>query len=600
MAKMFNQIKRKAATDALSYVGCVIAVVLLSSVPFVRELCASDWRDIRTGYEIPSGNYADQPYVVITRDGSWLCTLTTGGGREGQVGQHIVASVSSDKGKTWSKLIDIEPADGPEASWVMPLITPGGRVYVFYDYNGDKVETLPDGRKIRADMLGWYCYKYSDDNGRTWSKRYRLPVRLTACDRANDWKGQVQIMWGVGKPIIYGNSVFFGFTKLGRYMLDDGEGWFFRSGNILTEPDASKINWQMLPDGEHGLRAPEFGSIQEEHNLVPLDSGDLYCMYRTTIGHPCHSYSRDGGYSWSKPEIATYTPGGKKFKHPRACPRIWRTRGGKFLFWFHNHGGKDFEGRNPAWISGGLEKNGLIHWSEAEILLYDPDTKVRMSYPDLIEQDGCFWVTETQKNIARVHEIDRTLLEGLWMQGRIKTIATNGLVLSMDAARLKLRGQVDMPELPGLTGGGFAIDLWVTFSGLAAGQIVLDSRNETGKGIELTTTQAGTLQLVISDGKHRAGWDCDPRLLKANALHHVVFIVDGGPKIISVVVDGVLCDGGTYRQYGWGRFKKEIGDVNGADKLRIAPSLKGQLKSLRIYNRYLRTSEAVANYHAGL
>ena len=90
---MFNQTKRKAATGSLSYVGCVIAVVLLSSIPFVRELCASDWRNIWTGYEIPSESYADQPYVVITRDGNWLCTLTTGRGREGQVGQSLIVLV---------------------------------------------------------------------------------------------------------------------------------------------------------------------------------------------------------------------------------------------------------------------------------------------------------------------------------------------------------------------------------------------------------------------------------------------------------------------------------------------------------------------------
>ena len=96
----------------------------------------------------------------------------------------------------------------------MPLITPSGRVYVFYDYNGDNIRTLPNGKKIRTDMLGWYCYKYSDDNGQSWSKRYRLPVRVTACDRTNAWKGNVQIMWGIGKPIVVDKSVFFAFTLL--------------------------------------------------------------------------------------------------------------------------------------------------------------------------------------------------------------------------------------------------------------------------------------------------------------------------------------------------------------------------------------------------
>ena len=61
--------------------------------------------------------------------------MTTGSGREGDFGQHIVATRSHDRGQTWSELVDIEPADGPEASWVMPLITASGRVYAFYTYN---------------------------------------------------------------------------------------------------------------------------------------------------------------------------------------------------------------------------------------------------------------------------------------------------------------------------------------------------------------------------------------------------------------------------------------------------------------------------------
>ena len=76
-------------------------------------------------------------------------------------------------------------------------------------------------------------------------------------------------------------------------------------------------------------------------------------------------------------------------------------------------------------------------------------------------------------------------------------------------------------------------------------------------------------------------------------------IVDARAKVITFVVDGVLCDGGSARQYGWGRYEKGLRDVSGCGKLRIAPSLKGKLRSLRVYARYLRTSEAVANYHAG-
>jgi hypothetical protein len=63
-------------------------------------------------------------------------------------------------------------------------------------------------------------------------------------------------------------------------------------------------------------------------------------------------------------------------------------------------------------------------------------------------------------------------------------------------------------------------------------------------------------------------------------------------------VDGVLNDGGAVREFGWGRFAAELRDVNGAEKARLGSVLYGQLGSLRIYDRYLRTSEAVGNWRA--
>ncbi|HOB75826.1 MAG TPA: exo-alpha-sialidase [Phycisphaerae bacterium] len=553
---------------------------------------SADPRNVHNGWVIPDEGYCDQPYIVIRPDGAWVCTMTTGKGEEGHRGQHVVSTISTDQGRTWSPLVDIEPADGPEASWVIPLITPGGRIYAFYDYNGDRVNTLGEKKDIRADMLGWYVYKYSDDGGQSWSKeRYRLPVRVTACDRTNDWGGKVQILWGICKPIVSQDTAFFSFTKLGRYLLDEGEGWLFASDNILTARNPADIRWEMLPEGDHGIRAPEFGSVQEEHNIVALSNGDLYCVYRTTTGHPCHSYSCDRGRTWSKPKHMTYTPGGRKIKTPRACPRVWRTSNGKYLFWFHNHSGKTFQDRNPAWLAGGVERDGYIHWSQPEILLYDPKIDTRMSYPDLIEQDGRYWITETQKEVARVHEIDASLLEGLWNQDSDRRVPTRGLVLDWKADDA---GEQDMPRLPDLRSeGGLSIHLRFRLDNLAANQVILDTHDESGKGIAVVTTKLSTLAIQLSDGTTSATWDCDSGLLKAGRTHHVTIIVDGGPKIITFVVDGQLCDGGETRQYGWGRFSNQLGDVNGG-RLKIAPSLSGRLERVRIYNRYLRTSEAVA------
>lgn len=578
-------------------------------------------RNIKTGLVIPDEGYSDQPYVVITNDGNWLCVLTTGQGVEGQPGQHIVATISSDKGRTWSPLIDIEPANGPEASWVMPLKLPSGRVYVFYTYNKDNLREVPNTNVARladrADTFGSYMFKYSDDNGRTWSReRYEIPLRRMRIDQRNNFDGQTLMFWGVGKPIITGGAAFFGFAKVGKWGAPStmviSRGCFLKSTNILTERDPAKIRWEVLPDGGEGLRAPK-GAVADETNLVALSDGSLYATYRALDGYNCHAYSRDGGHTWTGPAYATYTPGGRRIKHPRAANFVRKFGNGKYLLWYHNNGGEAvhgvdnwefFKSRNPAWIAGGVEKDGHIHWSQPEILLYDDDPEIRISYPDFIEDGGRYYVTETQKTVARVHEIDPVLLAGLWNQSELKQVARQGLVLDLTGKQCAAGSTVALPKLPNLREGrGFAIDFWVWLDELTPGQTILDARDVSGRGIALTTSNRATIKLTLNDGQNESVWDSDPGThegtLKASAWQHVAVIVDGGSKIISFVVDGVLNDGGAVRQYGWGRFKPELGDVNGLKKGTLAPKLFGEIKALRIYDRYLRTSEAVGNYRTG-
>lgn len=105
--------------------------------------------------------------------------------------------------------------------------------------------------------------------------------------------------------------------------------------------------------------------------------------------------------------------------------------------------------------------------------------------------------------------------------------------------------------------------------------------------------------MTLDDGWTRSAWDCDAGVLQRGRLHHVVICVDGGPKIITFVVDGALCDGGAGRPFGSGRFHRHLRGLNGSNELRIAPRLRGRIASLRIYGRYLRTSEAISHFHAG-
>src|SRR5262245_44994813 len=75
-----------------------------------------DPRNFANGAPIPCEGYCDQPRVVVTRDGTWVCVLTTGPGQEGAAGQHVVATSSVDFGQTWTPAVDVEPADPEKKS----------------------------------------------------------------------------------------------------------------------------------------------------------------------------------------------------------------------------------------------------------------------------------------------------------------------------------------------------------------------------------------------------------------------------------------------------------------------------------------------------
>ena len=609
-----------------------------------------DGRHLETGTEIPSEGYCDEPYVVVNADGSWTCTMTTGRGIEGEGGQHVVSYRSPNQGQTWEGPFDIDPASGPEASWVMPLTVPGtGRIYAFYTYNRDnlrEVKTVDGGVYARVDSLGVYAYKFSDDNGRTWSRdRFEIPMRLFECDRQNAYGGKVLFFWGVGKPFVHHGAAYVVASKVGGF----GEGFFvhnegvlFRSPNLLTESDPTRHVWETLPDGDVGLRTPAGGGpIAGEFNVTPLSDGGLYGTYRTIDGWACHAYSRDDGHTWEH-EYMTYTPGGRRVKNPRAANFVRRFSNGKYLYWFHFHGGEvlarapnlrswvGYEHRNPVWLCGGIERDGRIHWSQPEIALYDDNPGVRISYPDFIEQDGRIWLTETQKTIARVHELDTQLLAALWADPSEARPTRDGLLLEHTDGK----GSIRMPDLPTLhnrgggrvdpsTGatlpgqacaiaprGGMTLELLVNFRSLKPWQVVFDSRDVEGRGILLQLTDRGTLKLSLaghtygepggrwSCGLCESAWETDGGLLKAGTLHHVVFIVDGGPKTISVLVDGELCDGGHDRQYGWGRFNPHLRDANGATTGVVAGGLDGDLPLFRIYGRPLLAAELAASRRA--
>jgi len=583
----------KNKTKALKTGLCILFVVFSG----LQLNAQKDWRNIDNALSvIPDEYYADQPYVVVAKNGDWVCVLTTGAGTESKKGQHMVASISSDQGKTWSPNIDIESAEAPPSSWGIPYVTPFGRIYVFYTFNGDEIVSYPDGKTLHHNTeLGWYCFKYSDDHGKSWSERHRIPMRKTTVDYINPWNGEVQLFWGISKPFSHRNSMFFSFTKMGIHAQDMGEGFLYRSNNIDTEKDPTRLHWELLPEGNTGISYTPLGVTQEEHNVVPLNNGDLYCSYRTTEGYPANAYSSDDGKTWTTPEYITYADG-RVLKNPRACPRVFKCSNGKYLLWHHNNNVKGYKGhRNPVWLSGGIEKDGQILWSQPEVLMYGPQDLRGMSYPDMVEVDGNYWFSETQKTVARIHAIDKDLLEGLWNQGTAATELRENLIL--EEKDITSPKKIKAPDLPDLEAGSFSIELLLDIDELKPGEPLLQLTGKDGDGLILAVSPQHTLELTLKEEELEASLDTDPGFIE-KGLNHVCFVVDGQANLLTSLVNGKLCDGGRYRLKGWNWFDINFREVDNGKHLLLSSDFGGSIRKLKIYNRYLTTSEVISNYHS--
>jgi hypothetical protein len=429
-------------------------------------------------------------------------------------------------------------------------------------------------------------------------------------DRHNCFGGKVRFFWNVGKAFFHNNCAYVPLIKIGGF----GEGCYTKTEGVLLKccnisfEAPENLSWETLPDGEFGLKTPFGGGpISEEHSFSVLSDGSFFCVYRTIDGHPAYCYSRDEGHTWTEPQYMRYADG-RKIKHPRAANFAWKCSNGKFLYWFENHGGKDFEDRNPAWVCGGIEADSptgrVIQWTQPEILLYDNDPLIAMSYPDLLEDEGLY-ISETQKKTARVHVIDQTFLKKLWNQfERSKEIAKDYLF------RSDTPGSHALPELPNFLkknhsfsnlgteklNNGITIEFTVNTKHLSDNTILLDNRTLGGVGFCVMFSEYNKVKIMLNDGVTENHWESDPNSISTanEKTHHVAIVIDGGSNTISFVIDGKFNDGAAYRQFGWGRLSPALRQVNGDNQLKICR----HISTVRIYSRALMTSEVINNCQA--
>jgi len=226
-----------------------------------------------------------------------------------------------------------------------------------------------------------------------------------------------------------------------------------------------------------------------------------------------------------------------------------------------------------------------------------------MSYPDLIEQDGKYWITETNKADARVHEIPNAFFNTLWSQFEISRVAKQNLVEEWKESEIPIQGQLNVLSNAGDSyADGFTLDFRLVLANLNSDQLIMSSKDENGKGIELKTGDFGAIEITMSDGEQTDSWSSDPGLVKANGVEYCIsVIVDNGPRIIQFVINGTVNNGRECRQFGWGRYTADMSNVRfkTMEIHRMAGesvNITSKVTNLRLYNQPLMNTEVIGNH----
>jgi hypothetical protein len=493
-----------------------------------------------------------------------------------------------------------------------------------------------------ADSIaGRYVFKSSTDTGRTWSHaRTEVPIRNTTIDRENAMNGTVREGWGVGHPVVTPNgTAFLQYTKVSsNWGAGQSETFYLRSDNLLSAKDPASASWITLPPGESGLwlsKIDKHNGIEGDAIVYGPKDESLYVMVRTSSGVLETFTSHTLGYTWNSADTAKFMRPrvdgtAASLKNPSGPLAVKRIEPGvdgrrRYLLLFYNkateadciqkHGNCAEARRNPYWIAGGLEANDTILWSQPELAVY-ADTIARPShrhgglgYPDIIaDKDGTmqkYYIASGDKHVLRLSTLDPTLVEDLWRQESLCNLVPGALVDHSNFTQpLNFSLGATLPDLTSRT-GGFSLELAFTMTRTSGArtflrhEFALNATHTAGFTLGVSATGAVTVQFADTRG-HRQAWASPGGpIWTAGVTRQICLIVDGGPKIVSLFVDGRLWDGGPHSHAGWGVFEYSLSQVTSATSSWLAMPVggaKGILHRLRVYPRALHTADAISNY----
>ena len=463
---------------------------------------------------------------------------------------------------------------------------------------------------LYADMI-WEepsAIKYSDDNGLSWSERMIIPIRDFKIDlfepisyKENTLRFFLECF---ETHIAQTIKLYIPLSKISckDHFMKYTESVMLCSEDVFDNPTNS--HWVTLPEGDIGIRGIEGGgSVAEELSFVNLSDDTIQATFRTVDGYAGLAISRDGGHNFGDSMYLTY-PDGRRVKNSRAANFLWKLSEDRYLYWYQNCGYKGFYTRNPAWVCAAVETNTQegkeLRISQPEVLLYHESGSVGFSYPDIILDKGRYFITETQKTIARVHEIPSKYMDMLFSQFDICKVEQDCLLCDTHDKTITMPDVEPFIRQSNHIGGacqittnvGYTLEFWLNYQGK---EKLFDNLSDTAQGLLIETQDDGSVMVLLRDIREASLIDTRPGLLQAG-LHHLCVVIDGASRVVCFVVDGLLEDGGSERIVGWGMLSRSINGIRG----RAEAVLSDNIRRFRFYGKALTITECIGNWRAGL
>jgi hypothetical protein len=297
------------------------------------------------------------------------------------------------------------------------------------------------------------------------------------------------------------------------------------------------------------------------------------------------------------------------------------------LFYNYKGSAEPWFGRDPYFLSCGREVDGTILFSQPEIALFDRLYHGGTSgggYPDFIVSGSLggddagldVHIITAQKGLpqpAKSHVylawVDSALTSGLLNQHHSSGLPEGAAPL----LELTIKDQGQSFLLPSLaaTGDvsflrsiqprpqrGFSVNIVLEKHHLSrAGDVLFRSEHMSLAVSELSGQPQPPLYFAFSDSNGTAfnasvGKVCTSMML-SSSISELSIIVDGGAGLVFFVVNGTFCDDG------WFWVDNNMGPVPASSNLTLSPDYHGTVVHFSIYDKALRTSEAVAlnRYH---